>query len=90
MVPPAQRFGWFWGDPNGGPFIIGGEHKGWLVLPKAANARAFLITGEDTDIDSPSLATPQSTPIYDLQGRSLDGVRQPGIYIRGDRKILVK
>ena len=86
----AQRFGWFWGDPNGGPFITGGQHKGWLALPRAANARAFLITGEDTDIDSPSLATPQSTPIYDLQGRSLDGVRQPGIYIRGDRKILVK
>lgn len=86
----AQRFGWFWGDPNGGPFITGGQHKGWLALPRAANARAFLITGEATDIDSPSLATPQSTPIYDLQGRSLDGVRQPGIYILGDRKILVK
>lgn len=92
----AQRFGWFWGEANGGAFSISSQHKGWLALPKAAGARAYLITGEETGIDDLRIYDLQFDAIYDLQGRPVVNSKSanreltPGIYLQNGHKIVIK
>ena len=50
-----------------------------------------LTTGlEDASVDDSSLSVPHDDRIYDLQGRRVDHVVQPGVYIRNGKKFVVK
>jgi hypothetical protein len=43
----------------------------------------------ETGITSPLRETAEGA-IFDLQGRKLDKITQPGIYIKNGRKVLIK
>ncbi len=80
-----QTFGWFWGAANGGAFRIDG-HRAWLAVPAAAATRGFSVDGimefDDTTTDENLL--------YDLQGRRVDDAAKQGVYIRNNKKIVIK
>lgn len=97
----AQSFGWFWGEASGGAFIIGGRHKGWLAVPRAIGARAYLISGQGTGIEEKLDRESSKDKYYDLQGRivrrsSTSEAAEPsatfkkGIYLHNGHKIVVK
>ena len=75
----AQSFGWFWGAQNGAPFSIEG-HRAWLAIPKAAGARAYLISGEEAAVDEITSGPYEKQEYLDLQGRRIEKPTQPGIY----------
>ncbi len=84
----ATSFGWFWGAQQGAPFLIE-AHRAWLAVPKSAGARAYLIDGEATGIDA-APATVDGDQLYDLQGRRIDRLTAPGVYLLNRRKVVVK
>ena len=85
----ATQFGWFWGGPDGMNFNING-HRAWLAVPKTAGARAYLINGEEAYIEDLGNDADNNTIWTDLQGRRLAQPKQPGIYFRDGRKIVIK
>ncbi|MCR4603672.1 MAG: hypothetical protein K5683_09115 [Prevotella sp.] len=86
----ATQFGWFWGSPDGMNFNING-HRAWLAVPKTAGARAYLIDGEATPIESLDLSTGNEGGSWtDLQGRRITIPTQPGIYLKNNRKVVIK
>ena len=84
----ATSFGWFWGAQQGAPFLIE-AHRAWLAVPKSAGARAYLIDGEATGIDA-APTTVDGDQLYDLQGRRIDRLTAPGVYLLNRRKVVVK
>ncbi len=86
----AKQFGWFWGGPDGMNFNING-HRAWLAVPKSAGARAYLIDGEATPVESLELSTGSEGGSWtDLQGRRIAMPSQPGIYLKNNRKVVIK
>ena len=86
----ATQFGWFWGGPDGMNFNING-HRAWLAVPKSAGARAYLIDGEATPVESLELSTGSEGGSWtDLQGRRIAMPSQPGIYLKNNRKVVIK
>lgn len=85
----ATSFGWFWGAQNGNAFPIEG-HRAWLAIPRDAAAPAYLLDWDETGIDSLTDNDLSPAPYYDLQGRRVDKPAQPGIYIRGNRIVIIK
>jgi hypothetical protein len=86
----ATQFGWFWGGPDGMNFNING-HRAWLAVPKSAGARAYIIDGEATSVESLELSTGSEGGSWtDLQGRRIAMPSQPGIYLKNNRKVVIK
>lgn len=88
-TPLADRFGWFWGAPNGAPFRID-AHRAWLAVPRGAAAtRGYLLDGPETAIEL--LPAPAAdAPWFDLQGRRVTTPLTPGIYMHQGRKVVVR
>ena len=85
-------FGWYWGAAHGKAFPIEG-HRAWLVVNTglaSPTTRAYPLEGESQGVTDTWLPV-RSTPLYDLQGRRVDG-RQPrkGLYIENGRIVLIK
>jgi len=85
----ADSFGWFWGAQHGAAFRIDG-HRAWLALPKSDATRGYLIDGSATGIERFADDGSSDGEYRDLQGRSIEKPTRPGIYLRGNRKIIVK
>ena len=86
----ATQFGWFWGGPDGMNFNING-HRAWLAVPKSAGARVYLIDGEATSVENLELSTGNEGGSWtDLQGRRIAMPSQPGIYLKNNRKVVIK
>ncbi|MBP5339309.1 MAG: hypothetical protein J6Z14_08435 [Prevotella sp.] len=66
--------------------------RAYFHLSDPSLARQVILNFGDftTGVSVPSLNTLDSQPIYDLQGRRIDGQLNRGLYIRNGRKILVK
>lgn len=83
----AGEAGFFFGAPDGAPFISG-AHKAWLVVPNELAARSYLI-GVSTGISTPT--TVAAERLYDLSGRPVPRHCTRGIYITTDgRKVVLK
>ena len=67
-------------------------NKAYLVVPGASEVASYSFRfGEGTTgIDEITDNRVQSTVIYDLTGRRVETITEPGIYIVGGRKVLVK
>ena len=85
----ATAFGWFWGAQNGGGFMIEG-HRAWLAIPKNAAAAAYLFDGGETGIADFNYDSETPMPFYDLQGRRIERPTAPGIYLYGNRKVVIR
>ncbi len=85
----ADSFGWFWGAQNGAAFRIE-AHRAWLAVPKSSATRGYLIDGSATGITDLMREEQDSQPLLDLQGRRVTNPSQRGIYIQGNRKIIIK
>lgn len=82
-------FGWFWGAQDGAPFQIEGN-KAWLVVPSGSTrAEAFTIDGDATEITD--IEPDKSSDVYyDIQGRRVSTPTRSGLYIKNDKKIIIK
>ena len=82
-------FGWYWGAQDGSPFQIEG-HKAWLVVPSGSTrAEAFTIDGDATEITD--IEPDKSSDVYyDIQGRRVSTPTRSGLYIKNDKKIIIK
>ena len=82
-------FGWYWGAQNGAPFQIEGN-KAWLVVPSGSTrAEAFTIDGDATEITD--IEPDKSSDVYyDIQGRRVSTPTRSGLYIKNDKKIIIK
>ncbi|MCR4603181.1 MAG: hypothetical protein K5683_06590, partial [Prevotella sp.] len=85
----AKSFGWFWGAQQGAAFSID-AHRAWLAVPKAAGARAYLISGEQAGVEEFEKDPSANRHYTDLQGRTIEKPTQPGIYFVNGRKVVVK
>lgn len=89
-TPLANRFGWFWGAQNGVAFRID-AHRAWLAIPRSAATRGYLLDGPQTDIRALGTDQPATdAPWYDLSGRRVQQPTGPGMYMRGNRKVIIK
>ena len=80
------------GTDNGG-HIKCSANKIYMALPsqqKAASYGMRFVTPGATDIDEVNGEDGMVKTIYDLQGRKLDEITEPGFYIVNGKKILVK
>ena len=59
-------------------------------MPKAAGARAYLITGEEAGVEEIENSPSANRHYTDLQGRTIAKPTQPGIYFVNGRKMVVK
>ena len=82
-------FGWYWGAANGGSFQIEG-HKAWLVVPMSNRTRGYTIDGEAIGIELIDNQQMTNDDYYDLQGRRIVKPTKNGVYIKNDRKVVVK
>ena len=92
-----KKFGWFWGAAEGAAFQIEG-HRAWLAIPKlgqSAPSLGYVIGGEATGIaDIETMRNGENEAVYDLQGRqmvngtSVNGTLQKGLYIQNGKKII--
>ena len=81
------------GEGNDGEtHFLNNAGKAYLVLPAASETVAFYGLDWDgtTGIDEITDNRVQSTVIYDLTGRRVETITEPGIYIVGGKKVLVK
>ena len=95
----AHTFGWYWGAEEGEAFEIEGRHA-WLAIPKTGAARMYAIfNGKDaTAIELPAADDKASDDIYNLNGQRLRvgdrrsgmRVKAPGLYIRNNKKVIIK
>lgn len=82
-------FGWFWGADEGAAFNIEG-HKAWLAVPVSTAAKISSFAIDATTAISGTKAETANTSIYDLQGRKVSGTVKAGIYIQGNKKVIIK
>lgn len=78
-----------------GFFRYGGQtlspYRAYLKLPASQQIKGFLISdGQTTGIDVPAAGDSKAPVIYDLSGRRLERIVQPGIYIINGEKVIVK
>ena len=81
------------GDNDDGGYVLCKANKAYMVLPSDmtnASSLSFRFdgNGNTTEIDEVEYETVKT--IYDLQGRKLDAITAPGIYIVNGVKVLVK
>ena len=81
------------GDNDEGGYVLCKANKAYMVLPSDltnASSLSFRFdgNGNTTEIDEVEFETVKT--IYDLQGRKLDAITTPGIYIVNGVKVLVK
>ena len=80
---------------NEGGYVQCNANKAYLMVPEenaqaAAAMFGFHFGGNTTDIDSINAVADTYDNVYDLQGRKLEEITSPGIYIVGGKKVLVK
>ena len=81
------------GNNDDGGYVLCKANKAYMVLPSDltnASSLSFRFdgNGNTTEIDEVEYETVKT--IYDLQGRKLDAITTPGIYIVNGVKVLVK
>jgi hypothetical protein len=81
------------GNNDEGGYVLCKANKAYMVLPSDltnASSLSFRFdgNGNTTEIDEVEFETVKT--IYDLQGRKLDAITAPGIYIVNGVKVLVK
>ena len=81
------------GNNDDGGYVLCKANKAYMVLPSDltnASSLSFRFdgNGNTTEIDEVEFETVKT--IYDLQGRKLDAITAPGIYIVNGVKVLVK
>ena len=64
--------------------------KDYKYTCNVGGIRFSLPGGEEDGIQSVVSTTADSAAIYDLQGRALQSVAAPGVYVRGGKKIVMK
>jgi hypothetical protein len=80
----------FYFQNEDGTSLTNGEHKAYLQVPAAAEAKAFYaLGGEATAINAVSTVEENSNEMYDLQGRRIANPVK-GMYIMNGKKVLVK
>ena len=80
---------------NEGGYVQCNANKAYLMVPEenaqaAAAMFGFHFGGNTTDIDSINAVADTYDNVYDLQGRKLEEITSPGIYIVNGKKVLVK
>ena len=81
------------GNNNKGGHIKCSANKIYMKIPGAKGMASFgmrFVTPGATDIDEVNGEDCMVKTIYDLQGRKLDEITEPGFYIVNGKKILVK
>jgi hypothetical protein len=81
------------GDSNDGGHIKCSANKIYMALPQREQAASYgmrFVTPGATDIDDVNGEDCMVKTIYDLQGRKLDEIIEPGFHIVNGKKILVK
>ena len=81
------------GNTNDGGHIKCSANKIYMALPQREQAASYgmrFVTPGATDIDEMKSEDGMVKTIYDLQGRKLDEITEPGFYIVNGKKILVK
>ena len=80
------------GNNDDGGYVLCKANKAYMVLPSdkvgTISTLSFRFDGNTTEIDEVEYETVKT--IYDLQGRKLDAITAPGIYIVNGVKVLVK
>ena len=80
------------GDNDDGGYVLCKANKAYMVLPSdkvgTISTLSFRFDGNTPEIDEVEYETVKT--IYDLQGRKLDTITAPGIYIVNGVKVLVK
>ncbi len=85
-----KAFGWYWGAQDGAPFQIEG-HKAWLVVANGGTrAEGFSIDGVATEIIGIASEEEEHDIYYDIQGRRVCTPTRSGLYIKNDKKIIIK
>ena len=80
------------GTDDGG-YIKCDANKAYMSLannPSSAASYSFCFNGATTGIDEVNGEDGMVKTIYDLQGRKLSEIKEPGFYIVNGKKILVK
>ena len=81
---------------NEGGYVKCNANKAYLQVSEGTQGQAaaamfgFHFGGNTTDIDSINAVADTYDNVYDLQGRKLEEITSPGIYIVGGKKVLVK
>ena len=82
------------GSNDDGGYVTCKANKAYMVLPKelAGNVASysFRFDGATTDIDEVENEDVEINAIYDLQGRKLENITAPGVYIVNGKKLFVK
>lgn len=87
----ANVLGWYWGAANGTAFQIEG-HRAWLAIPQSAAARrGYRIDDDGTTGISPAVTinSNEDNEFFNLQGQRVASPTK-GIYIRNNKKIIIK
>lgn len=82
------------GNNDEGGYVTCKANKAYMVLPKelAGNIASYSFRFDDgtTDIEDVENENVELNAIYDLQGRKLENVTAPGVYIVNGKKLFVK
>ena len=79
-------------EMNGGVFL-NNANKAYLpasTLPQTLNAKALKFNFDTTDVEGVKVETEGKKVIYDLSGRRMNEMTQPGVYIVNGKKMMVK
>ena len=80
------------GNNDDGGYVLCKANKAYMVLPSdkvgTISSFSFRFDGNTTEIDEVEYETVKT--VYDLQGRKLDAITAPGIYIVNGVKVFVK
>lgn len=69
------------------------QGKAYLHIPNGSSVSQFVLSldeNQTTTIDFNNLFLQDNLPVYDLQGRKMQGKLQPGIYVKKGQKFIVK
>lgn len=86
------------GNNDNGGYVKCNANKSYLQMDEENNANqaataamfSFFFGNNTTDIDGINAIADAYKSVYDLQGRKLDKVTEPGVYIVNGKKILVQ
>lgn len=90
--PAGEELGFWWGAPDGKGFAID-AYKAYLAVPESISAAKGFSFGSAVSsikaIDNRSTALKKNV-IYNLNGQRIHNITQPGIYIIGGKKVVIK